>query len=147
MGAIPYGYDITEDGAFMVVPEEAEIIREILENISGGSTLYAEAKRLNNEGVSSPGLRFKGKGRRHGTSWPPSTVGRIVAQRAYAGVHEVALEGGRSLSAPSPPSSPRPSRSAPLRHSRRTSATPEGGAPPRAASTCCAASCGARSVV
>jgi DNA invertase Pin-like site-specific DNA recombinase len=33
MGTIPYGYDITEDGSFVVVPEEAKIVRETFEPI------------------------------------------------------------------------------------------------------------------
>ena len=45
-GAAPYGYRTDESGFLQVVPEEAEIVREIIENVAEGSTLYAEAKRL-----------------------------------------------------------------------------------------------------
>src|SRR5918997_3371807 len=58
VGTIPYGYDIGPDGSFVLVEEEAAVVREIIANIAGGSTLYGEAKRLNNEGVPAPGHRY-----------------------------------------------------------------------------------------
>ena len=97
MGAIPYGYDIAKNGAFVVVPEEAEIVKEILTNIAGGSTLYREAKRLNDLGVPSPGSRFKGRARKHGRSWLYTTIRGLVHQRAYSGVHRVSLNGGKGF--------------------------------------------------
>jgi len=102
VGTIPYGYDIGPDGSFVIVEEEAAVVREIIANIAGSSTLYGEAKRLNDEGVSSPGLRYKGRERRHGASWPHATVVRIVGLRAYSGVHEVTLEGGEIIERPVP---------------------------------------------
>ncbi len=57
-GVIPYGYDIAPDGSFVVVEEEAAVVRQIITNIAeGGSSAYAETKRLNAEGVPSPGKR------------------------------------------------------------------------------------------
>jgi site-specific DNA recombinase len=97
MGAIPYGYDIAEDGAFVVVPEEAEVVKEILANIAGGATLYSEAKRLNDLGLPSPGSRFKGRPRKHGRSWLHSTIRSLVHQRAYSGIHRVSLNGGKGF--------------------------------------------------
>jgi site-specific DNA recombinase len=47
MGRIPYGYRANADAQLEIVEQEAEIVREIIANIAGGSTLYAEAKRLN----------------------------------------------------------------------------------------------------
>jgi site-specific DNA recombinase len=47
MGRIPYAYRANEDARLEIVEEEAKIVREIIANIAGGSTLYAEAKRLN----------------------------------------------------------------------------------------------------
>jgi site-specific DNA recombinase len=38
-GRIPYGYDIAEDGGFVLVDEEAAVVREVFSNIAGGSTL------------------------------------------------------------------------------------------------------------
>ena len=89
LGCIPYGYDIAEDGAFVVVEEEARIVRGIIANIAAGSTLYKEAKRLNDEGEPGPGRKYRGRPRKHGPSWCHTTIRGIVFQRAYAGTHVV----------------------------------------------------------
>ncbi len=39
LGCIPFGYDVAEDGAFVVVEEEARIVRAIIANVAAGSTL------------------------------------------------------------------------------------------------------------
>jgi site-specific DNA recombinase len=125
-GSIPFGYDIAEDGAFIVVEEEARIVREIVANIAAGGTLYSEAKRLNDEGEPSPGRKYRGRPRKHGPSWCHSTVRGILTQGAYAGVHVVKTQGG-------PIERPVPRASA----LGRTNASPAGG---RAASTSCGVS-------
>jgi site-specific DNA recombinase len=56
-GAAPYGYRTDESGFLQAVSEEAEIVREIISNVAGGSTLYAEAKRLNDLSIATPGWR------------------------------------------------------------------------------------------
>ena len=102
-GAIPYGYDIAPDGSFVVVEEEAAIVREIITNIAeGGASAYAETKRLNAEGVPSPGTRYKGRARTNGESWADSSVRHIVNQRAYSGTHVVKLAGGEAIERPVP---------------------------------------------
>jgi hypothetical protein len=94
-GRIPYGYRLSPDETSLeVVEEEARIVREIISNVARGSTLYAESKRLNEEGVPSPGWRFKSGERKHGLSWSPSTVVAVVHQSAYSGVHRVKADNG-----------------------------------------------------
>jgi site-specific DNA recombinase len=90
-GFIPYGYDIAPDNSFVVVEDEARIVRQIVVNIAAGATLYSEAKRLNDEGVPSPGHRYRGKPRKHGASWSHTTVREIVQQRTYTGTHVVKI--------------------------------------------------------
>jgi site-specific DNA recombinase len=88
-GRIPYGYKLSPDESGLVIVEkEARIVSEILANIAEGATLYGESKRLNDEGVPSPGWRFKGE-RKHGGAWSPSTIRAIIYQSAYSGVHKV----------------------------------------------------------
>jgi site-specific DNA recombinase len=91
LGALPYGYDIDKQGNFVIVPGEAEIVRGIIANMAEGATLYAEAQRLNDEGIPSPGRRYRAKPRKHGVSWIHSTLARIVRQSAYSGVHRVRI--------------------------------------------------------
>jgi site-specific DNA recombinase len=94
LGFIPYGYDLDEAGAFVVVEEEASVIREIIANVASGATLYSEAKRLNDEGEPSPGRKYRGRARQNGASWCHSTIRGIVRQSAYSGTHIVSAEGG-----------------------------------------------------
>src|SRR5215211_504960 len=72
-GAIPYGYTFDEAGSFVVMPEEAEIVAQIFENIAAGATLYSEAERLNDEGVLSPGSKYRGRERNYGPMWSRAT--------------------------------------------------------------------------
>jgi site-specific DNA recombinase len=89
-GRIPYGYRLAPDESGLeIVEEEALVVRQILANIADGATLYGESKRLNDEGVSSPGWRFKRGERKYGAGWSPSTIAGIVHQGAYSGLHRV----------------------------------------------------------
>jgi site-specific DNA recombinase len=94
-GRLPYGYRLSPDERGLEIVEgEAAVVRQIIANIAEGSTLYSESKRLNDEGNPSPGYRFRrDERRRDAGSWTSSTVGGIVHQTAYSGVHEVRIEG------------------------------------------------------
>ncbi len=94
-GRMPYGYAHTADERGLeVVPEEAEVVRQIIANIADGGTLYGVCRSLNAAGVPSPGYRFKGGERTHGVGWSPSTIATIVHQRAYSGVHRIKTDDG-----------------------------------------------------
>jgi site-specific DNA recombinase len=95
-GAAPYGYRTDDRGFLQVVPEEAELVREIIENVAEGSTLYAEAKRLNDLGLATPGWRY-GKKRPGTKLWSVMTVSNIVRQSAYSGIHKVKVNGGKDI--------------------------------------------------
>jgi site-specific DNA recombinase len=85
---------LPEESSFTLVEEEARIVREIIHNIAAGATLYSESKRLNDEGIPSPGYRFRGDERRKDAgSWTASTVRGIVHQTAYSGIHRIRIEG------------------------------------------------------
>ena len=80
------------------MPEEAEIVRGIIENVAEGSTLYAEAKRLNDLGLATPGWRYGNGNKRPGAKlWSVMTVSNIVRQSAYSGVHRVRTNGGKDV--------------------------------------------------
>jgi site-specific DNA recombinase len=70
-GRVPYGYRIDDTGSFEVVEDEARILAQIFINIAEGSTIYREVKRLNYEGVPSPGYRVSGKERYRVTAGTP----------------------------------------------------------------------------
>ena len=95
-GVVPYGYRTDDEGRLQVVREEAKVVREIVSNVAEGSTLYAEAKRLNDLGVPTPGWRY-GKKRPGSKLWSVMTVSNIVRQSAYSGVHKVKVNGGKDI--------------------------------------------------
>jgi site-specific DNA recombinase len=97
-GAAPYGYRADEHGHLQVVPEEAEIVREIIERVAKGSSLYAEAKRLNDLGVPTPGWRYGSREKRPGSRlWSVGSVSNIVHQSAYSGTHKVKANSGKDV--------------------------------------------------
>ncbi len=63
-----------------MVVEEARIVRGIIANVAAGSTLYKEAKRLNDEGEPAPGRKYRGRARKHGPSWCYTTIRGIVCR-------------------------------------------------------------------
>jgi site-specific DNA recombinase len=93
-GRIPYGYDIAQDGGFVIVEEEAAVVREVFSNIAGGSTLYREAQRLNGLGMPGPGWKYRGRPREHSARWTAATLSKLVNQTAYGGTHLVRISGG-----------------------------------------------------
>jgi site-specific DNA recombinase len=96
--AAPYGYRTDDRGLLQIVPEEAKIVRGIIENVAEGSTLYAEAKRLNDLGLATPGWRYGNSNKRPGAKlWSVVTVSNIVRQLAYSGVHRVKTNGGKDV--------------------------------------------------
>jgi len=105
-GRLPYGYKFSPDKGGLEVVEEAAaaVVREILANIAEGSTLYAESKRLNDEGVPSPGRRYGSGERKPGPTWSRTTVRDLVHQGAYSGVHRVQIgNGGEVIECEVPP--------------------------------------------
>jgi site-specific DNA recombinase len=93
MGPTPFGYRTSKDGRLEVVEEEAEAVRQIIANIAGGSTLYAEAKRLNAMGIQPPSWKYAST-KTPATKWKEPTIRLIARQTAYSGVREVKLSTG-----------------------------------------------------
>jgi site-specific DNA recombinase len=102
MGVVPYGYVANKNARLEVVREEAEVVREIFGRITGGASLYAVAKELNERHIPPPGRRYGSGKRRWQNRWAPTTVRNIVHQRAYSGVHEVTLGGSERVERPVP---------------------------------------------
>src|SRR5215207_2858159 len=95
IGPAPFGYRADEEGRLHIVPEEAEIVREITTNIAEGSTLYSEALRLDHLGVRPPSWKYaSSKKRPPAKRWSAPTIRGIVRQMAYSGVHKVNLSTG-----------------------------------------------------
>jgi site-specific DNA recombinase len=94
MGPVPFGYRASpKDRRLEVVEEEAEVVRQIFANLAGGSTLYAEAKRLNTLGIQPPSWKYAST-KTPATKWREPTLRLIARQTAYSGVHQVKLSTG-----------------------------------------------------
>lgn len=68
------GYNM-DDGQYIIVPEEAEIVKRIFSDYLDGFGCEAIAKRLNEEGIPSP----------RGIQWSFSTVHRLLNNYSYTG--------------------------------------------------------------
>jgi site-specific DNA recombinase len=102
MGVVPYSYAANKDAHLEIVPEEAEVVREIFGRIAEGASLYSVAKNLNERRIPPPGRRYGSGKRRWRNRWAPTTIRNIVHQRAYSGVHEVTLGGSEHVERPVP---------------------------------------------
>lgn len=82
------------DGAFVIVEDDARVVRRIFASVAADATLYSEAKRLNDEGEPSPGHKYRNRPRKPGPCWHPSTIRAVVAATTYSGIHTIKASGG-----------------------------------------------------
>jgi site-specific DNA recombinase len=94
MGRAPFGYRSDEDGHLQVVPEEAEIVRQIFERIAAGGTLYSEAGRLNDIGVLPPSWKYPSEKRPPAKLWIPATIRIVIRNTTYSGTHKITRSTG-----------------------------------------------------
>lgn len=64
-----------KDGQYIVIPEEAEIVRSIYADFLGGKGVTAIMKRLNNEGILT----------QQGFTWHKSAITRVLKNYTYTG--------------------------------------------------------------
>ena len=86
-GSVPLGYRRGKDGHAEIVPEEAEIIREIFRRVLEGEQLIRIAEDLNIRGVKT----------KKGALWNKSSFNRILSNERYIGVYKYKqhrIEGG-----------------------------------------------------
>lgn len=74
-GFVPYGYKV-ENGKFVVVPEEAEVVRQMFQWRIEGRSFRWIARELVKQGIKT----------QQGGQWRYSTVGVILARPFYAGL-------------------------------------------------------------
>ena len=70
----PYGY-ANVDGEMMIVPEQAEIVKQIFADTLAGKSTHEIAKRLNEQGVVT----------KKGGRWTPGTINGIIGNEKYTG--------------------------------------------------------------
>lgn len=74
----PYGYR-NNNGIIEIVPEEAEIVKEMFSLYKEGHGFNSIAKNFNNRGIKPPKGEF----------WHSNTINRCVQNKAYYGVREI----------------------------------------------------------
>lgn len=86
-GSIPLGYSIDPErrGHLRIVPDEAEIVRQVFQTFLKEETLAATAKRLNAERVEFP-RKVRGGGSVRGRHWHMDSVYKILRLKSYVGV-------------------------------------------------------------
>lgn len=70
----PYGYK-NENGEMVVVPEQAEVVKQIFADTLAGKSTHAIAKELNERGVAS----------KKGGNWTPGTINAIIRNEKFTG--------------------------------------------------------------
>lgn len=86
-GSVPLGYRRGADGHAEIVPEEAEIVREIFRRVRTGEQLIRIVEDLNRRGVKT----------KKGAQWNKSSFNRLLSNERYIGVYlykEFRIEGG-----------------------------------------------------
>ncbi|MFV0362633.1 MAG: recombinase family protein, partial [Suipraeoptans sp.] len=70
----PYGY-ANINGEMVIVPEQAEVVKQIFADTLEGKSTHAIAKELNERGISS----------KKGSKWTPGTVNAIIRNEKFTG--------------------------------------------------------------
>ncbi len=76
-GSVPYGFRRSADGHYEIMPEEAEVVREIFRRVAAGETYAAICRDLNARGIRT----------RHGTEWNRSSFNTILRNQRYIGTY------------------------------------------------------------
>lgn len=74
VGAVPYGYERTEDNRLVEVEEEAEVVARIRELRAAGASLRDIAAALNADGIKT----------KRGAQWAAVTIKRVLDRTAAA---------------------------------------------------------------
>jgi DNA invertase Pin-like site-specific DNA recombinase len=74
-GSVPFGFRRSPDGHYEIMPEEAEIVREIFRRVGSGETYADICQNLNARGIKT----------RHGAAWNRSSFNTILRNQRYIG--------------------------------------------------------------
>ena len=74
-GSVPFGFRRSADGRYEIIPEEADIVREIFARVAAGETYAAICRDLNDRGIRT----------RHGAAWNRSSFKTILTNQRYIG--------------------------------------------------------------
>ena len=76
-GSVPYGFRRSSSGYYEILPEEADIVREIFRRVASGESYADICRDLNDRGIKT----------RHGSTWNRSSFNTILHNRRYIGTY------------------------------------------------------------
>ena len=76
-GSVPYGFRRSSSGHYEILPEEADIVREIFRRVASGESYADICRDLNDRGIKT----------RHGSTWNRSSFNTILHNRRYIGTY------------------------------------------------------------
>lgn len=76
-GSVPYGFRRSASGYYEILPEEADIVREIFRRVASGESYADVCRDLNDRGIRT----------RHGSTWNRSSFNTILHNRRYIGTY------------------------------------------------------------
>jgi len=76
-GSVPFGFRRSADGHYEIMPEEAEIVREIFRRVGSGETYADICRDLNARGIKT----------RHGVEWNRSSFNTLLSNQRYIGTY------------------------------------------------------------
>lgn len=76
-GSVPFGFNRSKDGHYVVNEEEAQIVREIFNRFLSGEALISICRSLNERGIKT----------RHGTEWNRSSFNKMLTNERYIGTY------------------------------------------------------------
>jgi DNA invertase Pin-like site-specific DNA recombinase len=76
-GSVPYGFRRSSSGHYEILPEEADIVREIFRRVASGESYADICRDLNDRGIKT----------RHGSTWNRSSFNTILHNQRYIGTY------------------------------------------------------------
>jgi DNA invertase Pin-like site-specific DNA recombinase len=76
-GSVPYGFRRSSDGHYEIIPEEADVVREIFSRVGAGESYSDICRDLNERGLKT----------RHGAAWNRSSFNTILRNQRYIGTY------------------------------------------------------------
>lgn len=78
IGPLPLGYKKGDDGRFEIIPEEAQIVREIFDRVAKGEVFANIFRNLNERGITT----------KRGLPWDRNSLSKLLHSEKYIGVYE-----------------------------------------------------------
>ena len=87
-GPLPFGYRKGTDGRYEIIPEEAQLVKEIFDRVASGEAFASIFKDFNSRGITT----------KRGKPWDRNSFSKLLHNEKYYGIYEygdmLRIEGG-----------------------------------------------------